>query len=134
MFIIGKLYFTKILDSDHCIILRKKFKNARHVLVTMARYVTHKNNLIAISGLSIFFFFGIWYTLSSKISDLLLLSEVKGKNSFLNYKMQACLLVEVIESTLVYLVERGFIIKVVQRLLGGGQKSSLGCNETIVNT
>ena len=100
----------------------------------MARYVTHKNNLIAISGLSIFFFFGIWYTLSSKISDLLLLSEVKGKNSFLNYKMQACLLVEVIESTLVYLVERGFIIKVVQRLLGGGQKSSLGCNETIVNT
>lgn len=65
---------------------------------------------------------------------MLLLSEVKGKNGFLNYKTQTRLLVEVIEPTLVYLVERGFIIKVVQRLLGGGQKSSLGCNETIINT
>lgn len=83
----------------------------------MARYVTHKNNLIFISGLSFFFFFGIWYTLSSEISNLLLLSEVKGKNGFLNYKTQACLLLEVIEPTLVYLVERGFI-EVVQRPLG----------------
>ena len=89
----------------------------------MARYVTHKNNLISISGLS--FFFGIWYTLSSEISNLLLLSEVKGKNGFLNYKTQACLLLEVIEPTLVYLVERGFIIKVVQRPLGGEQNPAL---------
>lgn len=48
---------------------------------------------------------------------MLLLSEVKGKNGFLNYKTQACLLLEVIEPTLVYLVERGFI-EVVQRPLG----------------
>lgn len=42
LFIIGKLYFNaKILDSDHCIILRKNFKMS-HALVTMARYVTHK--------------------------------------------------------------------------------------------
>lgn len=102
LFIIGKLYYEDFRFRS-LYYSKKKISKCSPRLGNHGKIcLTHKNNLISISGLSIFFF-GIWYTLSSEISDLLLLSEVKGKNSFLNYKMQACLLVEVIEPALVYL-------------------------------
>ena len=56
--------------------------------------------------------------LNSEVSDVLLLSDVKGKKAFSVRRAQACLPVEVIESTRVYLAEREFVINAVQRMSG----------------
>lgn len=52
---------------------------------------------------------------SSEVSDVLLLSEVKGIKAFSVRRAQACLSVEVIEPARVYLAEREFVIDAVQR-------------------
>ena len=44
--------------------------------------------------------------LSSYVSNMLSLSEVKGKKAFSVTRAQACLLVEVTKPTLAYLAER----------------------------
>lgn len=54
--------------------------------------------------------------LSSEVSNVLSLYEVKGEKAFSSIGAQALLLVEVIEPTLAYLLERKLFIKVVQRI------------------
>lgn len=56
--------------------------------------------------------------LSSEVSNVLLLSEVKGIKAFSVMRTQACLLVEVIEPTPAYQAEKEFISKAVQRIFG----------------
>lgn len=62
--------------------------------------------------------------LSSEVSNVLLLSEVKGIKAFSVMRTQACLLVEVIEPTPVYLAERKFISKAVDRIFGRAENQS----------
>lgn len=66
----------KILDSDHCIILRRKIQNANHALVTIAKYTTHKNNLILTLGLN-FFVYGMCWVLKYLICFFYLRSKEK---------------------------------------------------------
>lgn len=61
--------------------------------------------------------------LRSEVSNVLLLSEVKGKKGFSVTRAQACLLADVIKLTLAYLTER-FIIKIVQRITGRAQNKA----------
>lgn len=51
LFIIGKLHLTKDFRfrSLYCS-KKKKIQNPNHVLVTIARHITQKNNLIPILG------------------------------------------------------------------------------------
>lgn len=62
--------------------------------------------------------------LRSEVSNVLLLSEVKGKKAFSVTRAQACLLADVIKRTLAYLTERRFIIKIVQRITGRAQNKA----------
>lgn len=101
---------------------KKKIQNANHVLVTIEKHTTHKNNLIPIY-LRIGFFC-ISYMLRSEVSNVLLLSEVKGKKAFSITRAQACLLTEVIKLTLAYLTKSKFIIKIIQRIIGRAQNKT----------
>lgn len=113
----------KIWDSDHCIILRKKVQNANHVLVTIAKYIAHKNNLMPILGLD-FWRYGLCWVLKYLMCFCYLRQRDKP---FSVIRTQACLFAEAIEPTPAYPAEREFT-KAVARLFEW-QKTTQGCNE-----